>query len=147
MMVPKTVDDMVAGFRDKPLEFAPGEQFRYNNSGYFLLGVIIEKVAGRKYEQVLRDEIFAPLGMSDTGYDWSEPLLPRRASGYARRDEGLVNAPFLDMQQPYSAGSLYSTAAEMGPRPLHRPRAAEAGARDDVHPIQERLCLRLEHHA
>jgi CubicO group peptidase (beta-lactamase class C family) len=113
MMVPKTVDDMVAGFRDKPLEFAPGEQFRYNNSGYFLLGVIIEKVAGRKYEQVLRDEIFAPLGMSDTGYDWSEPLLPRRASGYARRDEGLVNAPFLDMQQPYSAGSLYSTAGDL----------------------------------
>jgi CubicO group peptidase (beta-lactamase class C family) len=113
MMVPKSVDDMVAGFRDKPLEFSPGEQFKYNNSGYFLLGVIIEKVSGRKYEEVLRDEVFAPLGMTDTGYDWSERLLPRRASGYARRDEGLVNAPFLDMQQPYSAGSLYSTVGDL----------------------------------
>ena len=113
MMVPKTVDDMVAGFRDKPLEFAPGDQFKYNNSGYFLLGVIIEKVTGKKYEQVLRDEIFAPLAMNDTGYDWSAPLLPRRASGYARRDKELVNAPFLDMQQPYSAGSLYSTVRDL----------------------------------
>jgi CubicO group peptidase (beta-lactamase class C family) len=113
MMVPKTIDDMVAGFRDKPLEFAPGEQFKYNNSGYFLLGVIIEKVSGRRYEDVLRDEIFAPLGMTDTGYDWSEPLLARRASGYARRDQGLVNARFLDMQQPYSAGSLYSTVGDL----------------------------------
>jgi CubicO group peptidase (beta-lactamase class C family) len=113
MMMPKTIDDMVAGFRDKPLEFAPGEQFKYNNSGYFLLGVIIEKVSGKKYEDVLRDEIFVPLGMTDSGYDWSEPLLHKRAAGYSRRDSGLVNAKFLDMQQPYSAGSLYSTVGDL----------------------------------
>ena len=113
MMMPKSKDDMVAGFRDLPLEFVPGEQFKYNNSGYFLLGVIIETVAGRKYEEVLRDEIFVPLGMQDTGYDWSEPLLTRRASGYSRRDHGLVNARFLDMQQPYSAGALYSTVGDL----------------------------------
>jgi CubicO group peptidase (beta-lactamase class C family) len=113
MMMPKTSEQMVAGFRDLPLEFQPGEQFKYNNSGYFLLGVIIEKVAGRKYEEVLRDEIFKPLGMNDSGYDWSEPLLSKRASGYSRRDEGLVNARFLDMQQPYSAGSLYSTVGDL----------------------------------
>jgi CubicO group peptidase (beta-lactamase class C family) len=113
MMVPKTVEDMVAGFRDKPLEFQPGDQFKYNNSGYFLLGVVIEKVSGKKYEDVLRDEIFTPLGMADSGYDWSEPLLTKRASGYSRRDTGLVNAKFLDMQQPYSAGSLYSTVGDL----------------------------------
>ena len=81
MMVPRTIEQMVAVFRDLPLEFAPGEKFKYNNSGYFLLGVIIEKVAGKKYEDALGDEIFTPLGMKDTGYDWSEPLLPRRAVG------------------------------------------------------------------
>jgi CubicO group peptidase (beta-lactamase class C family) len=113
MMMPRTVEQMVAVFRDLPLEFAPGEKFKYNNSGYFLLGVIIEKVAGKKYEDALRDEIFAPLGMTDTGYDWSEPLLPRRAAGYTRRGDTWVNARFLDMQQPYSAGSLYSTVEDL----------------------------------
>jgi CubicO group peptidase (beta-lactamase class C family) len=113
MMVPKTIEQMVAGFRDLPLEFAPGERFKYNNSGYFLLGVIIEKITGKKYEDVLRDAIFDPLGMKDSGYDWSEALILRRASGYARRDETLVNARPLDMQQPYSAGSLYSTIEDL----------------------------------
>ena len=113
MMMPRTIEQMVAVFRDLPLEFAPGEKFKYNNSGYFLLGVIIEKVAGKKYEDALRDEIFTPLGMKDTGYDWSEPLLPRRAAGYTRRGDTWVNAKFLDMQQPYSAGSLYSTVEDL----------------------------------
>ena len=112
MMMPKTAEQMVAGFRDLPLEFQPGERFKYNNSGYFLLGLIIEKVSGKKYEEVLRDEIFGPLGMHDSGYDWSATLIPRRAAGYQRRD-GLVNAPYLDMQQPYSAGSLYSTVDDL----------------------------------
>ena len=113
MMMPRTIEQMVAVFRDLPLEFAPGEKFKYNNSGYFLLGVIIEKVAGKKYDEALRDEIFAPLGMKDTGYDWSEPLIPRRASGYTRKGDTWVNAKFLDMQQPYSAGSLYSTVEDL----------------------------------
>ena len=113
MMVPRTIEQMVSVFRDLSLEFVPGEKFKYNNSGYFLLGVIIEKVAGRKYEEVLRDELFTPLGMKDTGYDWSEPLLPRRASGYTKQGDTLVNSKPLDMQQPYAAGSLYSTVEDL----------------------------------
>ena len=113
MMMPKTPEQMVEGFRELPLEFQPGERFKYNNSGYFLLGLIVEKVSGRKYENVLRAEIFDPLGMADSGYDWSAPVLPRRAAGYQRRDSGLVNAPYLDMQQPFSAGSLYSTVDDL----------------------------------
>jgi D-alanyl-D-alanine carboxypeptidase len=113
MMMPRTIEQMVAVFRDLPLEFVPGEKFKYNNSGYFLLGVIIEKVTGKKYEDALRDEIFTPLGMKDTGYDWSEPLVPRRASGYSKQGDTLVNAKPLDMQQPYAAGSLYSTVGDL----------------------------------
>jgi len=113
MMVPRTIDQMVAVFRDLPLEFAPGETFKYNNSGYFLLGVIIEKVTEKIYEHALRDEIFTPLGLADTGYDWSEPLLRHRAAGYTRRGNEVVNAKFLDMQQPYAAGSLYSTVEDL----------------------------------
>jgi CubicO group peptidase (beta-lactamase class C family) len=131
MMMPKTIEQMVSGFRDLPLEFQPGETFKYNNSGYFLLGVIIEKVAGKKYEDVVRAEIFAPLGMHDSGYDWSGPLLARRAAGYARRDGTLVNARDLDMQQPYSAGSLYSTVEDLlkWDQALYTDRVLPAAAR------------------
>jgi CubicO group peptidase (beta-lactamase class C family) len=113
MMVPKTVEQMVAGFRDLPLEFEPGAQYKYNNSGYFLLGVLIEKVTGHPYERVLREQIFTPLGMKDSGYDTSGRILPMRAAGYSRQGSEIVNAPFLDMVQPFSAGALYSTVEDL----------------------------------
>ena len=112
-MVPKTVDQMLAVFRDLPLEWVPGEKYAYNNSGYFLLGVVIEKVSGKKYEQALQDMILTPLGLADTGYDWSKTILPRRASGYAGKGDALANAPALDMQQPYAAGAMYSTVEDL----------------------------------
>jgi D-alanyl-D-alanine carboxypeptidase len=113
MMVPKTVDQMVAGFRDLPLEFEPGSQFKYNNSGYFLLGVLLEGVTGHPYERVLRDQIFTPLGMRDSGYDSPTRILPMRASGYSRQGSELTNAPYLDMVQPFAAGALYSTVEDL----------------------------------
>lgn len=113
MMTPYQPDEMVAGFRDKPLEFEPGSNYRYNNSGYFLLGRIVEKVAGQSYEDFLRANIFEPLGMKNSGYDRSERLMPQRAAGYSRQGDELVNAAYLDMGQPYSAGSLYSTVEDL----------------------------------
>jgi CubicO group peptidase (beta-lactamase class C family) len=112
-MVPKTVDQMVAIFRDLPLAWVPGERYAYNNSGYFLLGVVIERVTGRKYEEVLQEQILTPLGLEDTGYDWSKTILPRRAAGYSGRGAAMTNAAALDMQQPYAAGSLYSTVEDL----------------------------------
>ncbi|HSC26377.1 MAG TPA: serine hydrolase [Vicinamibacterales bacterium] len=131
MMIPKTLDDMVAGFRDLPLEFEPGSRFRYNNSGYFLLGMIIEKVAGQPYERVLRDQIFDPLGMDDTGYDRPDTILPRRASGYRRTPSGIGNAAYLDMVQPYAAGALYSTIEDLlkWDQALYTDRLLPEGAR------------------
>ena len=113
MMTPKTVDEMVASFRDLPLEFEPGSQFKYNNSGYFLLGVIAERVTGKTYEEVVREQILIPLGMSDTGYDLPATILPNRASGYAREGGRLRNAAYLDMVQPFAAGALYSTVEDL----------------------------------
>jgi CubicO group peptidase (beta-lactamase class C family) len=113
MMVPKTLEDMVAGFRDLPLEFEPGSQFKYDNSGYFLLGQIVEKTSGKKYEDALKSEIFEPLGMKDTGYDHHATILARRATGYGRDGATIVNAPYLDMVQPYAAGALYSTVEDL----------------------------------
>jgi CubicO group peptidase (beta-lactamase class C family) len=84
------------------------------NSGYFLLGVIIEDVSGIKYEDYLRKNIFEPLQMTATGYDWPAVILKDRASGYWKGDGGKeINAEFLDMGQPYAAGSLYSTALDL----------------------------------
>jgi CubicO group peptidase (beta-lactamase class C family) len=112
-MVPKTIDQMLAIFRDLPLEWIPGEKYAYDNSGYFLLGVVIEKASGKKYEQALRDMILTPLGLADTGYDWSRTIIPRRASGYSGRGASIENAAALDMQQPYAAGAMYSTVDDL----------------------------------
>ncbi len=112
-MVPKTIEQMVAIFRDLPLEWTPGTKYAYNNSGYFLLGVVIEKAAGRKYEEALQEMILTPLGMKDTGYDWPGTILSKRAAGYEGRGSAIRNANALDMQQPYSAGSLYSTVEDL----------------------------------
>ena len=113
MAQPETVKGMIARFKDKPLDFKPGEKFTYSNSGYFLLGAVIEKVSGMSYEAFLKRAIFDPLGMKDTGYDHPKTVLPLRASGYERNEEGLHNAAYLDMAQPYSAGSLYSTVDDL----------------------------------
>jgi CubicO group peptidase (beta-lactamase class C family) len=113
MMAPKTIEQMIGFFRDLPLQWGPGERYAYNNSGYFLLGVVIEKIAGKKYEQALQEMILTPLGLKDTGYDWPQTIIPRRATGYRGRGAALANAPALDMQQPYAAGSMYSTVEDL----------------------------------
>ena len=112
-MVPHTIDQMIGFFRNLPLDWKPGEKYAYNNSGYFLLGVVIEKASGKKYEEALKEMILTPLGLKDTGYDWTATIIPKRAAGYMGMGEKLTNTAPLDMQQPYSAGSLYSTVDDL----------------------------------
>ncbi len=95
------------------MNFQPGESFEYSNSGYFLLGYIIETVTGNTYEDELRTRIFEPLGMNDSGYDNHPDILENRASGYERQGMTYINAPYLDMGLPYAAGSLYSTVEDL----------------------------------
>src|SRR5580658_7471630 len=80
-----TPEQLIATFRDVPLEFTPGEKFSYSNSNYVLLGSVIEKISGTSYAQFMQDNLFSPLGMKDSGYD-SGALLPQRAAGYVRKD-------------------------------------------------------------
>lgn len=110
---PYSVADFVKKFASGDLEFEPGSKFSYNNSGYFLLGAIIEKVTGKSYETVLTERILKPLGMTNSGYDKHSTLLQKRASGYEKRPAGYVNAPYLDMSLPYAAGSIYSTVEDL----------------------------------
>src|SRR5262249_43443720 len=107
------VEDFVKKHCNGDLEFAPGSKFSYDNSGYFLLGAIIEKVTGKTYEEVLQERIFRPLGMKNSGYDHPETLMERRAAGYEHGKDGFVNAEYLDMSIPYAAGSLYSTVEDL----------------------------------
>jgi CubicO group peptidase (beta-lactamase class C family) len=105
--------DFIKQFSDLPLEFEPGSAFTYSNSGYFLLGFIIEKVTGKPYERVLQENIFTPLQMHNTGYDGFNKVLPKRASGYELWNLVYENASYLDMSIPYAAGSLYSTVEDL----------------------------------
>ena len=99
--------------RDKPLDFPPGEKMSYSNSGYLVLGHVIETVTGGSYEKFVTDNIFTPLGMKDSGYDSNTAIIPRRASGYMPSPAGPVNAGFLHMSIPHAAGALYSTTEDL----------------------------------
>ncbi|MFN3931496.1 MAG: serine hydrolase [Brevundimonas sp.] len=111
--LPATIDSLIARFRDRPLEFQPGEGWSYSNSGYILLTAIVEKASGQSYADFVAGTLFQPLGMSDSGYDSHAAILPRRASGYSPTAEGFVNADYIDMSIPQGAGALYSTTRDL----------------------------------
>ncbi len=100
-------------FRDRPLEFIPGEKMSYSNSGYILLGYLLEKVSGETYQNFLQKYIFDPLGMKDSGYDSNSSIIPKRASGYSPGPGGQKNADYVHMSMPFSAGALYSTTEDL----------------------------------
>lgn len=105
--------DLIASFKDKPLEFVPGEKMVYSNSGYVLLGYVVEKASGMSYADFVQTNIFTPLGMQDSGYDSNSAVIPRRAAGYTRVGETIVNADFVHMSIPHAAGGLYSTTEDL----------------------------------
>src|SRR5262249_38143191 len=106
--------ELVARFKDKPLDFTPGSKYSYSNSAYEVLGVIIERVSGEKYEAYLKKHIFDALDMNDSGYDHDTEIIKHRAAGYEQPKDGkLRNADYIDMSIPYSAGSLYSTVEDL----------------------------------
>ncbi len=111
--VPVTVDQVIARFKDKPLETKPGAAYKYCNSGYVVLGKLIEKVAGRSYGDFLAETIFNPLGMKDTGFDRAIPILKNRADGYSRPFATFLNSRLLDMSLLHACGALYSTVDDL----------------------------------
>ncbi len=108
-----TPAELVARFRDKPLDFEPGTKFSYSNSGYIVLGYILEKVSGQTYAEFLQKNIFTPLGMTDTGIDNNAVILPKRAQGYSPSGHGMQHAGYTSMTIPFSAGALYSTTGDL----------------------------------
>ena len=109
---PISRDSLIATFKNKPLDFHPGAQFNYSNSGYILLGYIIEKVTGKSYFQVVRENIFRPLHMDHTGFDFSGLVSADKAIGYRPSETG-EPAPIVDSSVSFAAGAIYTTLGDL----------------------------------
>jgi CubicO group peptidase (beta-lactamase class C family) len=111
---PRSKERMQSFFMNKPLDFDPGTKYSYCNSGYILLGFIIEKVTHKAYEQVVREFILDPLGMTHSGFDFAGLQSPNKAIGYIKYTQTTkeISIPW-DSTATYSAGSLYSTVEDI----------------------------------
>jgi CubicO group peptidase (beta-lactamase class C family) len=110
---PTTPEKELAHFRDQPLDFTPGSSYNYSPSGYVLLGYLIEKLTGVGYGQFVKDNIFNPLGMTDSGYDSNATIVERRAVGYSPGSNGPAVARHMESSVLYASGGLYSTTADL----------------------------------
>lgn len=111
--LPSRYEEQTKAVWDLPLKFQPGEKFDYSNTGYVMLGQVIEKVAGKPFEVYLREAIFAPAGMNQTLVDRNEAVVAQRARGY-RTNGGMVQvAEHIDMRIPGAAGAVISTVEDL----------------------------------
>ena len=110
---PWKLETLVGKFAERELEFEPGSQWKYSNSGYLLLSAIVGKVTGEPLGAFMQANIFDPLGMADTGVDDTATILPKRASGYSPSEDGIVNADYVSMTIPTGGGDMYSTTGDM----------------------------------
>lgn len=101
---------LVSGF---PLEFPPGENWRYTNTGYYLLGMVIEAKSGMRYDQFLQDRIFFPLSMISTRVNSRREVVPGRARGYVEESGRILNAEYQSPTQPFAAGAIVSTVIDL----------------------------------
>jgi CubicO group peptidase (beta-lactamase class C family) len=107
-----TPTELIDVFKNEPMDFDPGEKFLYNNSGYILLGHIIEVVSGESYADFIQKNIFDKIGMTSTYYGSMKKIIPKRASGYSDNN-GFTNADYLSLTIPYAAGSIMSTVDDL----------------------------------
>lgn len=100
-------------FKDLPVDFAPGQGYAYNNSGYVLVGAVIEAASGKPWHAYLDEALFKPLGLTQTRYGDVHALIPGYVNGYTRIDERVAPMGHLDMSQPHAAGALVSTLDDL----------------------------------
>lgn len=100
-------------FRDLPLQFAPGEKYAYSNSGYFLLGLIVERASGVSFDRYLSGQIFAPLGMTRSGYDDNREIIPGAATGYYSRGTSFITATYVDPSTRLGDTGIVSTTGDL----------------------------------
>jgi CubicO group peptidase (beta-lactamase class C family) len=108
-----TPEEMVNFFKNEPVDFAPGQKFDYNNSGYVVLGYIIELTSGETYEDFIRKNIFDKIGMTNSYYATDRKIIKNRAYGYHKKSYGYVNKTVINFSVPFASGSLMSTLDDM----------------------------------
>jgi CubicO group peptidase (beta-lactamase class C family) len=108
-----TPEDVIKIFKNQPMEFAPGTKWSYCNSGYFLLGYIIEKASGKTYKEYIEENFFKPLNMTGSCYGNDSKVIKNRASGYQTNGDEVINARYVSMLVPYSAGAIQSTVEDL----------------------------------
>ncbi len=111
--LPATRQSVIDLFRGEPLDFAPGSRYSYSNSGYILLTAIVEDVSGQPYAAFLQENIFDPLEMTDSGGADNTSIVARHAAGYSPSGEGVVRAPYANLDIPMGAGAIYSTTRDL----------------------------------
>jgi CubicO group peptidase (beta-lactamase class C family) len=104
---------LIDSFKNFPLEFEPGVKFNYSNSGYFLLGYIIEKISGKRFQAYVEENLLRPLGLNHTYFDSSNIIIRNRVKGYDKEDNNFRNADYWSMTIAYSAGGLLSTTEDL----------------------------------
>jgi CubicO group peptidase (beta-lactamase class C family) len=109
-MTPKLMVDF---FKDEPVDFAPGEKFEYNNSGYVLLGYIIELASGASYQDFIEQQIFKKLSMDHSRYATDRQIVAKRAYGYQKKESGYVNKTAINFSVPYASGALMATLDDL----------------------------------
>jgi len=107
-----TPAELIDFFKNEPMDFIPGEQFKYNNSGYIILGYIIETITGQSYANFVEEQIFKKLEMTSSQYASHKKIIPNRASGYQHK-EGYINSREISFTLPYASGSLMSSIDDM----------------------------------
>ncbi|MXX75878.1 MAG: beta-lactamase family protein [Holophagales bacterium] len=106
-------EQMIELFSAEPYEFEPGDRYQYNNSGYYLAGLLVEKASGKSYAEYLEETFFRPLGMRESHYLYNDPIVPNRAEGYRVEDGVLLNDEPLSMHLPFAAGALGSSVLDL----------------------------------
>jgi CubicO group peptidase (beta-lactamase class C family) len=113
-ILPLSHDSMIALFKNKPLDFSPGSKWNYSNSGYFLLGVIVEKASGKNFSDYLLENVIKKAGLKNTLMDNLDSVLTYRAKGYDKNNKGIwQHAASISMEGPYSAGAMVSTVEDL----------------------------------
>jgi CubicO group peptidase (beta-lactamase class C family) len=113
-VLPLSEDSMIALFKNKPFDFSPGTDWNYSNSGFFLLGYIVEKASGEKFNAYLQQHVINKAGMKNTGLDRLDSVLAERASGYSKGRTGTwEHAMYISMEGPFSAGAMFSTVEDL----------------------------------
>ena len=126
-----TTAQLIDTFKNEKPDFAPGEGWHYNNSGYVLVGAVIEAASGMPWHTYLKEALFKPLGMLHTGYGNEDlAVIPGHVTGYTRQGEHWALAQYLSMTQPHAAGALVSTLDDLKKwnRALHEGKALKAAS-------------------